>query len=95
LVDSNETKREIWKIDWEVEFMLDTWPWLNPFLEIEIEWESEEIVQKYTKLLDFNYDDWLFWSVDEVYLKELWIEKEIINNLSEITFDNVPRIKIN
>jgi len=84
-----ETKREIWEINWVIEFMIDTWPWLNPF--IEIEWKSEEIVRKYVELLWFNYNDWIFWAVDEVYLKELWIEKNIINNLTEITFENIPK----
>ena len=84
-----ETKREVWKINWEIELMIDTWPWLKPFLEIE--WKSEKIVKKYVDLLWFNYEKWLFWTVDEVYLKELWIEKNIINNLSEITFENIPK----
>ena len=83
-----ETKREVWEINWEVEFMIDTWPWLDPF--IEIEWKSEEIVRKYVELLWFNYECWLFWAVDEVYLKELGIDKEVINNLPEITFENFP-----
>lgn len=84
-----ETKREIWEINWEVELMIDTWPWLNPF--IEIEWKDEEIVEKYSKLLWFNYIEWLFWTVDEIYLKELWIDKETINKMPEITFENIPK----
>jgi len=65
--------------------MIDTWPWLNSF--IEIEGENEEVVRKYTKLLWFNYEDWLFWAVDEVALKEIWMKKEVLNNISVITFD--------
>ena len=84
-----ETKRENWEVNWEIEIMIDTWPWLKPF--IEIEWKSEKIVKKYVELLWFNYNNWLFWAVDEIYLKELWVEKNILNNLSEITFENIPK----
>jgi len=30
-----ETKREIWEMNWKIEFMIDIWPWLNPFIEVE------------------------------------------------------------
>jgi len=60
-----ETYREIWSLENEVFFMIDVWPWLKPFLEIE--WESEEIVKLYSKKLWFDYNKWLFWAVDEVY----------------------------
>lgn len=84
-----ETKREIWEINWEVELMIDTWPWLNPFIEIES--KNEEIVKNYVEALGFNYNNWLFWTVDEIYFEELWIDKGYINNLSEITFENYPK----
>lgn len=84
-----ESYREVWEINWEIEFMIDVWPWLKPF--IEIEWQSEDIVKKYSELLWFDYSTWLFWSVDQIYLKELWMEPDIINNLPEITFDNIPK----
>ncbi len=80
-----ETKREVWEANWEIEFMIDTWPWLSPF--IEIEWKNEEIVRKYVHLLWFNYEDWLFWAVDEVALKEIWMEKEVLNRMPIITFE--------
>ena len=85
-----ETLREIWKIWNEIEFMIDTWPWLPPYLEIE--WKNEEIVRKYVELLKFDYNNWIFWAVDEIYFREFWIEKNIINNLKEITFKNIPEI---
>jgi len=85
-----ETYRETWSIDNKVYFMLDEWPWLNPF--IEIEWESENIVRDYSQKLWFDYDKWLFWAVDEIYLAELLLPREYINNLEIITFDNPPKI---
>ena len=47
-----EMYREIWQINNEIEIMIDLWPWLNPY--IEIEWENEEVVKKYSKLLGFE-----------------------------------------
>ena len=84
-----ETKREIWEINNEIELMIDIWPWLKPF--IEIEGKTEKIVKKYSELLWFNYSEWIFWTVDQIYLKELWIKPDIINNLPEITFENIPK----
>lgn len=84
-----ETYRETWIIDDKVSFMIDVWPWLKPF--IEIEWESEEVVKSYSEKLWFDYSRWLFWTVDEVYHEELWLSREYINNLEHITFENPPR----
>jgi len=83
-----ESYRETWEINWEIEIMIDEWPWISPF--IEIEWESEELVRKYSKSLWFDYSEWIFWAVDEVYFHEKWFERDFINNLEEITFENFP-----
>ncbi len=80
-----ETYREIWKINDEVEIMIDLWPWLKPYIEIEA--KNEELVKKYSNILWFDYKDWLFWTVCEVYKKELGLNCEYINSLKEITFD--------
>lgn len=84
-----ESYREVWSIEWEIEFMIDTWPWLKTF--IEIEWADETVVRKYTDILWFDYDDWIFWTVFEVYKEELWLSFEYLNWLPEITFENIPR----
>ncbi len=81
-----ESYREIWKIWNEIEFMIDLWPWLNPY--IEIEWWNEEIVKKYSEILGFDYSDWLFGSSFQIYEKELGIDFDTMNNLKEITFAN-------
>ena len=80
-----ETLRQVWEINDEIEFMIDTWPGLNPY--IEIEWKDEEVVRKYVDLLWFDYNDWVFGTVDEVAFIELWIPKEVCNTISEITFE--------
>lgn len=84
-----ETYREVWQINDEVEFMIDVWPGLNPY--IEIEGASEEIIKKYAKLLGFDYEKWFFGTVDQIYQLELGIAPEIINNLELITFENPPQ----
>lgn len=84
-----EMYREIWKINNEIEIMIDLWPGLKPY--IEIEWENEEIVRKYSSIFGFNFDDWIFWSSFQIYEKELGIDFDTMNSLEEITFDNIPK----
>ena len=84
-----ENYREIWKINWEIELMIDTWPWLNPY--IEIEWKNEEIVKKYSTLLNFDYKEWVFWTAFNIYEKELNIDMETLMSLKNITFENIPK----
>ena len=84
-----ESYREVWQINNEIEFMIDLWPGLKPF--IEIEWETEEVVMSYSKLLGFKYSEGLFWSVDQIYLKELNIKPDYINNLEVISFEKPPK----
>lgn len=84
-----ETYREVWSINNEIEIMIDLWPWLNPY--IEIEWENEELVRKYSSLLWFDYNVWIFWTSFQVYEKESWLDYEFMNSLKEITFENIPR----
>ena len=45
--------------------MLDEWPWLNPY--IEIEGESEEAIKKVAILLELNWSDAIFGGVANVY----------------------------
>lgn len=59
-----ESKRETWKVD-DVEVVLDEWPWLNPYIEIEA--SSEGAVQDMAKTLGFSWDDAVFGSVDAAY----------------------------
>jgi len=80
-----ETYREVWKINGEVEIMIDLWPWLNPYIEIEA--ESEKLVRKYSNALWFNYEEGIFGTAAEVYKQELGLEPDYINNLPEITFE--------
>ena len=71
--------------------MLDIWPGIKPF--IEIEWTNEAIVREYIDKLGFKYNDWIFWAVDELYYREHWIPHDVTNYRKEITFNNPLTIK--
>ena len=83
-----ETYREIWHINDEIEVVIDEWPGLAPFCEIE--WPSEEVVKKYVELLWFDRSNGLFGAVDQIFQQELGLEPDYLNNLEEITFTNIP-----
>lgn len=83
-----ETKRELWILD-DVDITIDTWPGLNPL--VEVEGKNEEMVKTVSKKLGFDYASAYFGAVDGVYVKELGIAKGVINNHTpEITFENPP-----
>ncbi len=83
-----ENMREMWVRD-GVEVTIDTWPGLNPF--VEIEGANEKIVQEISNELDFDFGKAVFGSIDLVYEKEIGIPAEIIIRLPEITFLNPPK----
>lgn len=62
-----ETKRETWRLG-ETEVVLDEWPWINPY--IEIEGPSEQVVRDTAERLGFDFQDALFGGVAVVYLQE-------------------------
>lgn len=63
--------------------MFDTWPFLEPF--IEIEGPSESAVQDVAEQLGLDWNDAIFGAVDELYSKVYNISKDRINN-------NTPKI---
>ena len=83
-----ETKREMWRLD-GVDITIDTWPGLNPF--VEIEGGSEVAVKNTSKILGFDYAQAFFGAVDVVYKEELGIPEKVINHLPIITFENPPK----
>ena len=82
-----EKKRELWKLD-NVEFMIDTWPWIPTF--IEIEGDSEDAVKTMATQLDFKWDDAYFGGVSRIYKQYFNIEYEQIDRCPEIIFSSVP-----
>jgi len=83
-----ENMREVWERD-GAEVTIDTWPGLNPFVEVEA--ETEELVRKVSGELGFDFTKAVFGSIDIVYEKELGIPANIIIKLPEITFANPPK----
>lgn len=83
-----ENMREVWGSD-GVEVTIDTWPGLNPFVEVEA--ETEEVVRKVSEELGFDFEKAVFGSIDLVYEKELDIPATTIIKLPEITFANPPK----
>ena len=82
-----ENRREVWIRD-KIEATIDTWPGLNPF--VEIEGIDEKIVRKISNDLGFDFEKATFGSIDLVYEKELKIPAKTIIDLPEITFSNPP-----
>lgn len=62
-----ESKRETWVLD-DAEIVIDEWPWINPYIEIEA--ANEGIVRSVADKLGFSWDDAVFGSVDVIYNKE-------------------------
>ncbi|MBI2636600.1 MAG: CYTH domain-containing protein [Parcubacteria group bacterium] len=87
---SQENMREVWVRN-VVEVTIDTWPGLNPF--IEIEGEDEKTVREVSRELGFDFEKAVFGSIDLVYEKELGISAESITRLPEIIFSNPPKKK--
>ena len=87
-VKSSQTKkRELWKLG-EVEFMIDTWPWIPTFLEIE--GKSEQDVREAATRLNMNWESALFGGVARIYKKYFDIEYKEIDRCPEISFSPVP-----
>ena len=59
-----ESKRENWRLG-NVEIMLDEWPWLQPYLEVE--GESEEAIKQVAELLELSWTDAQFGGIANAY----------------------------
>ncbi len=73
-----ESKREVWRLG-EVEIMLDEWPWVKPFIEIEA--PTEEQVKDLAQKLGLNWADAKFGGVTPVYLAEYNLTKDEFESL--------------
>ena len=80
-----ETKRELWLLD-EVEVTIDTWPFLEPF--IEVEGATEELVKSVSEKLGMKWSNAKFCAVDVLYAEKYDIPTHKINNETpEIVFE--------
>lgn len=79
-----ETKRELWLLN-GTEITIDTWPFLEPF--VEIEGNSEEVVRSTSELLELDWNKAKFCAVDVLYAEKYEITTDRINNHTpEIVF---------
>jgi len=62
-----ESRRETWHLD-GAEVVIDEWPWIQPYIEIEA--ASEEIVRAVAAKLGFDWKDAAFGSVDIIYQRD-------------------------
>lgn len=68
-----EKYREVWELD-EAEIVIDTCPELQPYIEIEA--DSEQSVKNIAKKLGLSWEDAIFTSTIEIYMKEYNMSKE-------------------
>lgn len=63
-ITTQESRRETWQLG-DVEVVIDEWPWLKPYIEIEA--QSEDAVRAAANKLGFEWSDAVFGSVDAIY----------------------------
>lgn len=83
---SQMKKRELWQLN-DVEFMIDTWPWIPTFLEIE--GKSEKAVRGAAKSLGLDWQKAVFGGVARIYKHYFDIEYEEIDRCPEIAFSAI------
>ncbi len=80
-----ESLRELWMID-SVEVTIDTWPFLDTF--VEVEGKTEEAVKAVSEGLGFVWTEAKFCAVDKLYAEKYGISESVINDHTPfITFD--------
>lgn len=85
-----ESKRETWKLG-NTEIVLDEWPWLKPYIEIEGEDESE--LKDVAGKLGFDWAEAVFGDVMVAYRAEYphLTEKDTVGHIAEVKFgDPLP-----
>lgn len=85
-----ESRCETWKLG-EAEIVLDEWPWIPAYIEVEA--PSEELVRQVSEKLGFAWQDAVIGSVDVIYNREFpdMAIRGVID-LKEVRFDDpVPR----
>lgn len=80
-----ESKRETWKFE-NVEIVLDKWPWLNPY--IEIEGESVDELKKAAKKLGYRWENAISGDVMAAYRVQYphLKDDESVGSLKEVRF---------
>lgn len=85
-----ESKRETWLYK-NTEIVLDEWPWLDPYIEIEA--DSEENVKQVAILLGFKWKQAIFGDVMAAYRAQYphLTNKDTVGNIPSVCFaDPLP-----
>lgn len=83
-----EKMRETWKLDTS-EIVIDTWPGLETYIEIED--QSEEAVHNTADKLGFKWEDKIITSVVEIYMEKYGLTGEkVLELMGNTTFANNP-----
>ena len=82
-----ESKRETWQLN-DIEIVLDLWPWLMPY--IEIEGSDEKALREVAKKLDLKWEDAVFGDVMAAYRVQYpYLTKtDTVANLSSVKFND-------
>lgn len=87
-----ESRRETWQLG-DAEIVIDEWPWIDPYIEIEA--ENEDILRGAAQALGLDWADAAFGDVMVAY-RDKYIhltEKDTVANISEVKFgDSVPEL---
>lgn len=80
-----ETRRETWHIG-EAEVVLDEWPWLEPY--IEIEGSTEEVVKSIAQKLGYRWEDAVFGPTPQAYQVQYpYGDAAQLINIPRVAFD--------
>lgn len=91
---TQEARREIWELD-DVEVVIDEWPWIDPY--IEIEGPSEKSVSDAATRLGFDWNDAAFGDIMTAYRAQYpktgESREDMVYNLPIVRFeDGIPNI---
>lgn len=83
---SQESKRETWQCT-GVEVVLDIWPWLNPY--IEIEGETEVAIKNCARSLGLDWKNAKFGNIDVAYRHQYahFNDADTIGKIKKLTFE--------
>lgn len=79
-----ESRRETWELD-ECEIVIDWWPWVPPY--VEVEGPSEELIRATSEKLGFDWSKKYHGGIETVYEYFYDIDSGRITNMEVITFD--------
>ena len=83
-----ENDREIWELD-DATITIDTWPGLEPILEIE--GESADHVKSVVDKLHLDFEDAHFGAVDKIYYDVYQISTQDLNSIKNLSFDTIQQ----